>query len=794
MSLSRRWGAYLMDLDIPFSVKRLLQSTGVMGEAKGLAKHPAVAVLWRLIGWQRPPTVPIARQRLRVVGPYRPLDPVVAAEAMRALHGTGTAVLLEIRATAERVEASVICDARQAVEMERALRGVTPEWAIETSSLTVAGMNLSTPLRLVGIMGSATRSDCIPVRDVQSFGDADPLSALLEAVQPLGEGEGLLIRYLVRPASSARRARARRELARWSDSAQTPSGLRAILSGATPSIPRFASDPQRKLEERLAQPAFEVIGAVELVGRDAARLASRGRSIASTFASGFDCGLGGIPTGSWQCRRESQNVPAVRRDGVAALFLTAGELASLWHPLSSHVFVPGAVYERRSTRPLPLAVVHAQGMVLGVHRQRGRELPVRVPRPDLDAGHLDVIGRTGVGKSTLIHQLVRQLAAEPDRPSVAVIDPNNDLARDICLCSIPRVREADVVFLEMGDTEFPVGLPLFRSPPGVQREALVQTTFSVIRLIFREHWSPTRMEDAVFALTATLCRLQGATLMDVPRLFGDASFRGQATAGMDDPVALEFWRDYENLSEAGRRELARPVLYRLRAFYRSPAVRNIVCQPRGIDFDKLMERGSILLVSLAGSAIQAEADLLGELIIARLHLSALARLERRREARKRFYLAVDESQRFRGASLPILLSEGRKLGLSLILSTQYLGALGEGLAASVLGNVGTLVAFRCGPADSRLLGTSLRPFTAEQLEDLDRYEAVAKLQIDGSTMPAFDFTTLPVGAPPDEAMLSYVRSHSRQLYAQPRREVEERLATEAPYRPRGTKGYDVDEE
>jgi hypothetical protein len=137
--------------------------------------------------------------------------------------------------------------------------------------------------------------------------------------------------------------------------------------------------------------------------------------------------------------------------------------------------------------------------------------------------------------------------------------------------------------------------------------------------------------------------------------------------GNSDLVALQFWADFEELSDAARRELIRPILYRLRAFYRSPALRNMVCQSRGVDFTAIRQLRQIALVGLAGPAIQAEADFLGEMIISYLHLAALAGLQDPHAPLRPLYVAVDESQRFRGASLPILLSEGPKAGITLIL-------------------------------------------------------------------------------------------------------------------------------
>ncbi len=736
------------------------------------------------------PAPPPARLlRLRVLAPAEALDPAVAVEALRALYATGATVGLEIAASATCAEAALICQSEQAPEVERALRGAAATWAFEPGALPESPDGA---LRLVGQMERPGQLDWAHLRDAASFGNADPLAAVLEAAQPLWQDERLAIEYRVRPASPAWCARLQEQLREPSPSAGLD-GVLQILFQSIPQQARFEPRLQRQLEERLRGAAFAVVGAVVLTGSERARLTSFARSLEAVYKSRPDCGFGGIALRSWRFQggAERSSLFAGRQP---SLLLTPEELAALWHPPSNRVLVPGVAYLRRPTTPLPIQVARAGGLLLGRHAERGRDLPVYLPRADLDAGHLQTIGRTGVGKSTFVHQIVRQLAAAADLPGVGLIDPHGDLVRDYALRSILPGRKDDVLLLDLGDAEYPVGLPLFTAPPGVSREALVQTIFGAIRSIFRDHWSPTRMEDAVFALVSTLCALPDATLLDAPRLFAEAIFRRQAVARLDDPVARQFWADYELLSEAGQRELVRPILYRLRAFYRPPAVRNIVCQTRGVDFGDLMERGGIVLVSLAGSSIQAEADLLGELVIALLHLAALARLDQPPEQRKRFYLAVDESQRFQGASLPVILSEGRKLGLTLILSTQYLDAWGEALAQSVLGNVGTLICFRCGPNDSRALAASLRPFTPEQLENLDRHEAIAKLQIEGTTQPAFDFRTMPISAPADEQTLAYIRAHTRQLYARPRREVEAEIGARDSKQPGSRRAQDVDEE
>jgi len=729
-------------------------------------------------------------QELQVVTPCQPLDASACTGVMAALHSLGAPLTLELRASETTVQVRLSCLARPAEELERAIRGAAPAWDLAPADPPAPPVGT---LRRVCLLERPGVPAHAPLRDVTGFGDGDPLVAILEAVQPLAPDEQLLVRYLLRPARASTVAAAQRELTRPAP-AHRLIDLLPVLFGAGPRLPRFEGSLQRLLERRLTQPAFELLGVVALAGSGAARLESRARSLTSVFRGSFDAGYGGLYPNTWSTHATPDTLPVVWREDTRLLLVTTAELAALWHPPSSRVLVPGVTHLQRPTTLVPRQIVQNDGLLLGVRRQRGQEVEVRLPRQDLHYGHLAVLGATGQGKSTLVEHLLAQLAAAADRPALAVIDPHSPLVLNLPRRGLRPARHDDVVLLELGDVEHPIGLSFFQRDPDVPPDAHVEATFALCRLLFRDAWSETRMADAVWALTTALCQLPGSTLLDVPRLLTDANFRRRAAAQLNDPVAREWYADFDALSEAGRREVARPILYRLRHLYRAPAVRNILCQTSGPNFTALLDAGAIVLVSLAGPAIQAEADLLGELIIARLHLALLARLTRPQKQPRRLYLAVDESQRFRGAGLPILLAEGRKVGVSLVLSTQFLAGWSEQLAESVLGNIGTLVSFRCGPNDSRCLASLLKPFTPEVLENLNRHEAVAKLQVNGVTMPAFDFRTLPIDGSPDEEALARIRAHTHARYARPRCQVGAELGVRQPEPAQAWNRVDVDEE
>ncbi len=713
------------------------------------------------------------RYRLRLSGPVEELDPIVASDLFDSLHGLNLPLILEIAASDREISLGLISKASHADQVLRALRGSAPRLDVDLADCPP----FSAARRLVTSFAQGDRWDIAPLRDIRDFARIDPLNQILESFLPLRTGEAVDIHLLISPLSRERLAQAEQQL--YFNLHPLLAFLMRVPRGP---YPRFEPRLQRSLEERLyTQPCFEMLGLISLRGTDQTALRSRAASLSAVFANRFNGGYGGLNINEWRWSSGPSLSPTVWHPDEPWLIATAGEAAAMWHWPSDRVAVPGIRFLKRPVITVPIEVTRARGLLLGTHHQRGEDVPIHLPYQDLHAGHLVIpAGRTGVGKSTLLNRLIEGLAASPGIPSLVLLDAHGDLSLAVATRSIPPEREPHTVLWEPGDPDYCVGLPLFERPHGVPIDVFIQMTFGAFRLVFREGWSASRMEDLVFNLTATLCLLPHTTLMDAARLLTDGPFRRRAVARLVDPASLEFWSDYEQLSEGARREMIRPVLTRLRKLYRSPTVRNVLCRTDGLDLGQLIDRGAILLISLAGPSIQAEADLLGELILTRLHLELLGRLDRPPEQRRRTYLVVDESQRYQGASLPVLLSEGRKLSATLILATQYLSGWGESLAEGVLGNAGTLICFRCGPTDSRRLAASLRPFTPDQLEDLDRYAAVVKLQIDGATMPAFDIKTLPLDTPEDPRVLDRIRTQTRARYARPRRQVEEELGAVGP--------------
>jgi hypothetical protein len=687
-------------------------------------------------------------RRLVLTAPGGALAWLEAQELLTALHAAGQMVDLQIALTPDGIDFAVIVPIRDEARVTSHLRGGMPDLEIRPEAHQSLG---HAPRCLMLTIGQAGKPDGRPLRDIESFGPIDPLAAVLEAFQPIRRtlDEWGELRASIRAAQAQRVAQA------WQH----------LPFGATRKRITL-------LEQRLSQPLFDVLVRLSVGGGDPVELRRRASQLAAVFRGRFDASFGGLAVPAPQWETLAPGVPSTWPESDPGMLLSAGELASMFHPPSSdRLLMPGLHYTAAASL-LPQLVTERRELPLGTHRQRGQDVPASLSLRDLHHGYLACVGRTGMGKTTLGHQLLRAIARLDPTATIVLFDPHGDWALDFAARSVPAGRHDETYLLELGNPWYPVGIPIFQQPKGLSEETFIETTFSMIKLLFREQWSPTRLESAVYAAVSVLCRLQKATLLDLPRLFTDPLFRHRAlqTIGPD-RGPREFFGSYEAISPGAQRELIQPILYRLGAFTRARSIRNMTCRTDGVDIEALLDEPSIVLVSAAGAEIRSEADLLLEMLLSRLQLALLGRLGRP-GTRRSCYLAIDEAQRMRGASLPILLSEGRKAGLGLLLFSQFVSQWSEALAEAVLGNVTTIVSFAVGPQDSRRLAQSLKPFTADQLEALHAHQAVVRTQIGGMTLPAFDVRTEPLSAAPQADVLERIRQQTRARFTRPRADVE----------------------
>lgn len=389
-------------------------------------------------------------------------------------------------------------------------------------------------------------------------------------------------------------------------------------------------------------------------------------------------------------------------------------------------------------------------------------------------GHMYIIGKTGVGKSTLIENMVASDIRQGH--GLALIDPHGDLVENI-LHLIPESRINDVIYFNPQDLDFPIAFnPLTRVPVD-QRHLVVSGLISVFKKIWAEFWGP-RLEHILRYSLLTLLEYPESSLLDLPRLLTDKDFRMQVLAKISQPQVRSFWLfEFDKYSAWLRSEVISPILNKIGQFLVSAPLRNIIGQRENtFDLRAVIDAGKILIVNLAKGKIGEDSSaLLGAMLATMIHLAALSRADLPEAKRRAFYLYVDEFHNFVTLSFADILSEARKYGLNLILSHQYIEQLDEKIRAAVFGNVGTIITFRVGVEDAEYLVREFsQAFDEADLVNLPNYHIYLKLMIDGVTSKPFSAVTL---LPPksEKSFKERIIEASRKKYGRVRKEVEREM-------------------
>jgi hypothetical protein len=356
--------------------------------------------------------------------------------------------------------------------------------------------------------------------------------------------------------------------------------------------------------------------------------------------------------------------------------------------------------------------------------------------------HMYIIGKTGTGKSTLIENMIYSdmLAGN----GLALIDPHGDLVENI-LDLVPENRIDDVIYFNPADLAYPIAFnPLEKVHPDYHH-LVASGIVSIFKKIWPDFWGP-RLEHILRHAVMTLLEYPDSTLLDLPKLLTDDKFRMEVLKHVTHPQVKEFWyADFGKINPRSRHEAVAPILNKMGQFLISLPLRNIVGQ-RGNSFDlkKVTDEGKIFLVNLAKGKIgEDNCAILGAMLVTMIWLATLSRTDRPENARRPFYLYVDEVHNFLTLSFADTMSESRKYGLNLILAHQYIDQLDVDIRNAILGNVGTLISFRIGARDAKHIALEFHPDINEtDLVNLANYDIYLKMMIDGEVSKMFSATTM----------------------------------------------------
>ena len=414
---------------------------------------------------------------------------------------------------------------------------------------------------------------------------------------------------------------------------------------------------------------------------------------------------------------------------------------------------------------------------LGITKFRNQETKFGIKLEDRRR-HFYIIGKTGMGKTTLLENMAIQDVLA--NRGLAVIDPHGGYAERL-LDFIPKERIKDTIYFDPSDIAYPIGFNVMEDVDPDLRYLVASGVVGAFKKIWAETWGP-RLEYLLRNSVLALLEYPGATLLSIMRLLIDKEYRKKVVETIKDPIVKTFWQEeFPRYPDRFQAEAVAPIQNKVGQYITSPLIRNIIGQEHSVfNFREIMDNGKILIVNLSKGKIgEDNAALLGAMLITKLQLAAMSRVDLPEEERKDFYLYVDEFQNFATESFANILSEARKYRLNLILAHQYIAQVPEVVREAIFGNVGSIVVFRVGAEDAEFLEKEFSPeFEAADLCNLSRFEIYLRLMIDGMTSRPFSAVTLPPFPLPKKTYKEEVIQYTREHYAKKREEVERKISQE----------------
>jgi len=569
------------------------------------------------------------------------------------------------------------------------------------------------------------------LKTYKDFKEVDPLAGLLGVFSKCKADEFALVQYILTSAGN------------WQSYAQ-----QLIEKGVTTADGHIKSrTDERQLNEKISQSGFNTT--INVVGSSPA--------ILSSLSGAF--GTYSRPDGN-SLRLVKPNVLAKKKvlksikDRIPSKnqVLNVLELASLWHLPHKDLKIPniawgGSVYSEPPEN-LPVSAYMSDDEKKNTNffaktEFKNKLVNFGIVRDDRRR-HMYIVGKTGVGKTTMIANMAINDIRHGE--GVAVVDPHGDLA-DILLDYIPSNRLNDVVYFDPNDRDRPVSLNPLEVIDKNQAELVTSGIVSIFHKLYSYSWGP-RLEHILRNTLLTLANIPNSTLLQVPEILTNNNFRKLCISKLEDQVLKNFWEnEFNQMGDRLRSEAISPILNKVGQFVSSPLIRHIIANPKSsINLEDIMNKKKILIVNLSQGKIgEDNSALLGAMFITKIQLSAMARIHIPESERTDFYLYVDEFQNFATDSFIKILSEARKYRLNITLANQYIGQISENITKAIFGNIGTLVSFAVGANDARLLYKEFaEKFSESEMVSLPNYQIIVRLALANLSTNPFLATTLPL--------------------------------------------------
>lgn len=583
-------------------------------------------------------------------------------------------------------------------------------------------------------------AEYFPLKNYQDFKETDPLAPVLSTLSKAQPFDNICIQFVLSPVSD-----------KWKQA-----GFNQIGTQSTDDV-SVKTHPQKTLiEKKLSSKSHLVVIRIAVTSQNPDRSKILLETIGAAFQSITQSeGNELVLTKPFFFKNQYLKSLLSRSISNSPKFhLTLEEIATLFHlPNKSmahiHNIAWGKLLSGEPPEDLPIVTRDTDTELkkeinpFAKTTFKNQEVTYGIRRSDRRK-HMYVIGKTGTGKSTLLSNMA--INDLKNNEGLCVIDPHGDLVETI-LNYIPSHRINDVVYFDPSDPERTVKINLFEGENIVHRELIASGIVSIFRKLYAYSWGP-RLEYILRNTLLTLLESKTSRMSDIVDILTNQKMRLKIIEELTDPILKNFWLyEFEKMPDRQRTEAIAPILNKVGQFVSSPLVRDVVnTHVSSFSIEEVMNQGKILLVNLSqGKLGEDNATLLGAMLITKIQLSAMARVNIPEDQRRDFYLYVDEFQNFATESFNKILSEARKYRLNLILANQYIAQIPEEVQKAIFGNCGSMASFIMGADDASVFEKEYGGrYSSEDLVSLGRYQIINKLSIDNVTSFPFPAYTLPL--------------------------------------------------
>ncbi len=616
-------------------------------------------------------------------------------------------------------------------------------------------------------------SNYLPIKVFKDL-PTDPLSSITSILAKMTLGEGAAIQVLISPADSKWKKLGRGYIARTKK------------NESNPETAKYAADPKELegIENKIGKPGFNVVVRIVVSSSSIEAAQAHLGNIVSAFSQ-FD-GANSFTKNKHRFKGMFMTDFIYRFTPMRGQtsVLTSEELATVFHFPNKSVSTPHIFWISSKRAPAP-AQIPDSGLYLGMSTFRGLSKPVYMQRDDRRR-HMYVIGKTGVGKSEFLKDMILQDIKNGE--GVCFIDPHDTI--DKLLPLIPPERAEDVILFDPSDTDRPMGLNMLEANTESEKHYVVSSIVGLMYKLYDPNKTGIigpRFEHAIRNAMLTVMYEKGSTFVEVVRALTDATFVQELLPKVEDPIIRRYWTDQiAQTSDFHKSEVLDYIVSKFGRFVTNKMMRNIIGQSESaFDFRKVMDEGKILLVSLSKGKIGEEnASFLGLILVPKILVAAMSRQDIPEEKRRDFFLYVDEFQNFATPDFAQILSEARKYRLDLIVANQFIGQMDEEVKNAIFGNVGTLASFRVGVTDANYLAHEFQPtFTEADLINVDVYNTYVKTIVHNEPVTPFSMDlTRDMSKEKDVAnprVAELIRELSRLKYGKDMRTIEGEIAQRA---------------